>query len=74
MMPRSPRAAAVALIDAYQRRISPLLPSACRYLPTCSDYGALAIERHGLIAGSVLALLRLLRCHPLARGGHDPVP
>jgi len=67
------RRAVLAGIGAYRRFLSPLLPRACRYLPTCSEYGAAAIEKYGLARGTARALLRLLRCHPLARGGFDPV-
>jgi hypothetical protein len=65
---------ALAALDLYRRWISPLLPPACRYLPTCSDYCAQAIARRGLLAGTGLALRRLLRCHPWSRGGWDPAP
>ena len=51
-----------------------MLPHACRFVPTCSEYAHEAFERHGVMAGSLLALARLLRCHPFARAGHDPVP
>ena len=68
-----PRVAAVEMIEAYRKLISPLLPRSCRYVPSCSEYGAMAIERHGLRRGSLLALRRLLRCHPFASGGYDPV-
>ena len=67
------RTAALALIGTYRRFVSPLLPPACRFFPSCSEYGALAIERHGLPRGLLLAATRLLRCHPLSRGGYDPV-
>jgi len=72
-MTRGARAAAIGLIDAYRRFVSPALPPACRFLPTCSEYAALAIARHGLRRGAGRALWRLLRCHPFARGGFDPV-
>lgn len=58
----------------YQRWLSPALPAACRYVPSCSEYACDAIEHHGALRGSALAIWRLLRCHPLARGGYDPVP
>lgn len=65
--------AALKLIGLYQRLISPLLLPACRYTPTCSHYAAEAIEIHGA-RGVLMAIARLLRCHPFSRGGFDPVP
>ena len=65
---------AVAVLDAYKRLLSPLLPRACRYEPTCSVYAREAIVRYGLPKGAGLALKRLARCHPFHRGGLDPVP
>jgi putative membrane protein insertion efficiency factor len=65
---------AIGLLRAYKTVISPLLPSACRFEPTCSVYAREAIERHGLGRGGWLALRRLSRCHPFHRGGFDPVP
>jgi len=62
------------LLRIYKGLISPLLPSACRYVPSCSEYAAEALACHGLLHGSALALWRLLRCNPLGRGGFDPVP
>lgn len=61
-------------IRAYQRFVSPLLPPACRYYPTCSEYAAEAILRHGIIKGTFLAIKRLSRCHPWGGSGYDPVP
>jgi putative membrane protein insertion efficiency factor len=65
---------ATAALRFYKRLVSPLLPAACRYVPSCSEYAAEAVACHGLFRGSALALWRLLRCNPLARGGYDPVP
>jgi putative membrane protein insertion efficiency factor len=61
-------------IRIYQWVISPLLGPHCRFTPTCSHYAVEALERHGPLRGSGLALWRLLRCGPWTRGGHDPVP
>ncbi len=66
--------AVLAAIRFYQRRISPGLPAACRYQPTCSQYGYEAVERFGVARGLWLTLRRLLRCTPFGRGGYDPVP
>jgi putative membrane protein insertion efficiency factor len=68
------RAAALLLLRAYKRLISPLLPPACRFYPTCSEYAAQAIAKHGLARGGILAAKRLAKCHPLHPGGFDPVP
>jgi len=65
---------ATAALRFYKGLISPLLPAACRYVPTCSEYAAEAVACHGFFHGTALALWRLLRCNPLARGGYDPVP
>lgn len=62
------------LIGGYQTLLSPVLPPACRYWPSCSRYAAEAIERYGVWAGGWLALKRLARCHPFHPGGIDPVP
>ena len=65
----------LALIRFYQKRISPGLPSRCRYTPTCSQYAFEAIERYGALHGGWLALKRFLRCHPFSkRDYYDPVP
>jgi putative membrane protein insertion efficiency factor len=71
---REPARLATALLRIYKRWLSPLLPRACRFEPTCSVYAREAIERHGLLRGAGLALRRLSRCHPFHRGGLDPVP
>ncbi len=68
------KAAALSLIRFYQRRISPARPPACRFFPSCSQYGYEAIEKHGLLKGGLLTLWRLARCHPFHPGGYDPVP
>ena len=72
----SPKRAPVltALVRFYQRSISPLYPRRCNYFPTCSQYALEALEKYGAWKGGLLALRRLLRCHPFHRGGFDPVP
>jgi hypothetical protein len=62
------------VLEAYHAWLSPLLPGACRFHPSCSMYAAESLRRHGLWSGSVLSLLRLVRCHPFSAGGLDPVP
>lgn len=64
----------VLVIRGYQLWVSPLLPAACRYYPTCSVYAIEALERYGALNGSWLAIRRILRCHPFRPGGYDPVP
>lgn len=61
-------------IRAYRRWISPYKPAMCRFAPTCSQYALDALRAHGAVGGSWLALKRIARCHPLCRGGYDPVP
>ena len=64
----------IALIRIYQLFISPLLGNHCRFYPRCSQYAREALEQHGVMRGTWLALRRLLRCHPWHEGGFDPVP
>jgi uncharacterized protein len=71
---RLPRLALIYLVKGYQVSLSPLLPPSCRYYPSCSAYAVEALERHGALRGSWLALRRILRCHPFRPGGFDPVP
>ena len=68
-----PKHALITLIRAYKYVVSPLFPPACRYVPTCSEYAVEAIDRHGMVLGAMMAGWRLLRCHPWASGGFDPV-
>lgn len=69
-----PRLALAGLIRGYQLVISPALPAACRFTPTCSQYALEAVRRHGVFKGSWLAARRLAKCHPFHEGGTDPVP
>ena len=73
-MTELPKTLLLALLRGYKWALSPFLPPACRYVPTCSEYAAEAIERHGAFRGSAMAMWRVLRCHPFVRGGYDPVP
>ncbi len=68
------RRLAVLPIRFYQLCISPLLPRACRFYPSCSHYAIEAVEQHGIVRGFGLAAWRILRCHPWCAGGFDPVP
>ena len=67
------RVATLQLLRAYKFAISPMLPMACRYVPTCSEYAMEAVERFGVLRGGWMALRRLLRCHPFGSSGYDPV-
>ena len=64
----------IAAVRGYQRYISPACPRHCRFMPTCSQYAIEALQKHGALKGSALAIWRILRCNPLCRGGYDPVP
>jgi uncharacterized protein len=61
-------------IKFYRIYLSPLKPPSCRYIPTCSEYAFIAIEKYGALKGGWLAVKRILRCHPFHKGGYDPVP
>lgn len=58
----------------YRAAISPMFPSCCRFTPTCSEYALEALRKHGAVKGGMLALKRIMRCHPWGGSGYDPVP
>ncbi|WP_371365069.1 Putative membrane protein insertion efficiency factor [Sporomusa rhizae] len=60
-------------ITFYRQFISPLKPPSCRFVPTCSEYALQAIEKYGVVRGLIMAVRRILRCHPFHPGGYDPV-
>ena len=60
-------------LRAYKRWVSPALPPSCRYVPTCSEYAIEAVDRYGVVRGGLMAIWRILRCHPFVKGGYDPV-
>ena len=64
----------LTLIRFYRRIISPMRPPCCRFIPTCSAYALEAVEKYGAAKGGLLAMRRLMRCHPFHKGGYDPVP
>lgn len=64
---------AILFIKGYRLFISPLKPPTCRFVPTCSEYALQAIEKHGVVRGGLMAVRRILRCHPFHPGGYDPV-
>lgn len=64
----------IAIIKTYKFAISPLLPSSCRFYPTCSSYAIEALDKYGAGKGSILAVKRICKCHPFHPGGYDPVP
>ena len=71
---RWPRLAVMALIHGYQLTLSHFVFTQCRFVPSCSHYTFEAVERYGAVKGAWLGIKRILRCHPLHRGGYDPVP
>jgi uncharacterized protein len=68
------KALMTVLLKIYKQAVSPWLPASCRYVPTCSEYAAEAVARHGALHGTALACGRVLRCNPFGKGGFDPVP
>lgn len=68
-----PRALALSAIKGYRRLVSPLLPPACRFTPSCSRYALAAIVKYGLLKGGLMGAARVLRCNPFSKGGFDPV-
>lgn len=64
----------LAFLRFYKDQVSPLLPDACRYTPTCSEYAMGAVEQFGPFRGTLMAARRVLSCNPFSRGGYDPVP
>ncbi len=64
----------IFLIKLYRKYLSPLKSTKCPYIPTCSEYGLIAIEKYGALKGGLLTLWRILRCNPFSKGGYDPVP
>jgi len=67
------KAVLLSLLWGYKSAISPMLSPACRYVPTCSDYALEAVDRYGVLRGGAMAMQRVLRCHPFAGSGYDPV-
>lgn len=65
--------AVLSLLELYKAFVSPFLPPACRFEPTCSEYARQAVEKYGATKGSWLGLKRILRCQPFSKGGYDPV-
>ena len=72
-MRQFPKLVVLQMLRGYKWAISPMFPPACRFVPTCSEYAAEAVERYGVLRGGLTGLARLLRCHPFSRGGYDPV-
>jgi putative membrane protein insertion efficiency factor len=74
MLSKLPLQLFIVALKGYKRFISPMLPPACRYAPTCSEYALEAFQKHGALRGFLLAARRILRCHPWGGSGYDPVP
>ena len=73
LLAKLPSRTAILLLRLYQVTLSPLLGGQCRFVPTCSQYFLEAVKKRGALRGTLKGLWRLLRCHPLAKGGYDPV-
>lgn len=69
-----PKNILLILIRFYRKYVSPAFPPTCRFVPTCSEYAIIAIQRYGFLKGSLLSIKRILRCNPWHKGGYDPVP
>jgi putative membrane protein insertion efficiency factor len=74
LLPKSMQKILIWLIRLYQLTLSPFFGQHCRFTPSCSEYARIAIERHGSLKGTWLAIKRISRCQPFCDGGHDPVP
>ena len=72
-MKEVPKKIVFGLLRGYKWVVSPMLPPACRYVPTCSEYAMEAVERYGALRGGWMAMWRVMRCHPFVKGGYDPV-
>ncbi len=73
MILKNMRKILLVLIKIYQKIVSPLFPSSCRFYPTCSEYSYDSIKKHGIIKGGFYSIVRILKCHPYHHGGFDPV-
>lgn len=63
----------VSILRFYKKFISPALPDRCRFYPTCSEYAVTAVEKYGVLKGSIKSIYRIIRCNPFNKGGYDPV-
>ncbi|MBN1595429.1 membrane protein insertion efficiency factor YidD [candidate division FCPU426 bacterium] len=61
------------ILQAYKKYVSPFIPAACRFYPTCSEYTNMAIQKYGILKGGYLGMKRLVKCHPFHKGGFDPL-
>jgi len=63
----------ISILRFYKKFISPALPESCRFYPTCSEYAVIAVEKYGVLKGSIKSIYRIMRCNPFNKGGYDPV-